>query len=77
MKKPQKIQDMFKRLLLALMLLATCTTLFAQAPSGVPYGNPEPVDLDLFNVLLFIVVPILIVITYFWYRRKKKRDNND
>lgn len=68
---------MFIRLILALIFSAISTTLFAQAPSGVPYGNPEPINLDLFNVILFIVVPILIVITYFWYRRKKKRDNND
>jgi len=73
----EKIQNMFKRLFFALILSVTCTTLFAQAPSGVPYGDPEPINLDLFNVILFIVIPILIVITYFWYRRKKKRDNND
>ena len=45
----------------------------AQAPGGVPYGQPEPVEFDLFNTIILIVLPILLIIFYFWYRTRKKK----
>jgi|GEM_PF-1864497 len=45
----------------------------AQAPGGVPYGEPKAVEFDLFNTILLIVVPVLLIIFYLWYRRRKKR----
>jgi len=45
----------------------------AQAPGGVPYGQPEPVEFDLFNTIILIVLPILLIIFYFWYRARKKK----
>ncbi len=34
----------------------------AQAPGGVPYGEPKPVEFDLFNTIILIVVPVLLII---------------
>jgi hypothetical protein len=45
----------------------------AQAPGGVPYGEPEPVEWDLFNVILLIVIPVLVLLVYLWRRHKHKK----
>ena len=45
----------------------------AQAPSGVPYGQPEPLEFDLVNVIVFIVVPVLIIFLYIWFKRKNRK----
>jgi membrane protein DedA with SNARE-associated domain len=45
----------------------------AQAPGGVPYGEPDPVEWDLFNVILLIVIPVVVLLVYLWRRRKKKK----
>lgn len=46
---------------------------YAQAPSGVPYGDPEPVEWDLFNIILLIAIPVIILIFYFKRKRNKKK----
>lgn len=68
-----KIKCMFKKSGLFILLLIFSTLLFAQAPGGVPYGDPEPVEWDLFNVILLIGIPVLILVVYFWRKRNKKK----
>ncbi|WP_340112908.1 hypothetical protein [Maribellus mangrovi] len=64
---------MLKKSGLFILLLVFSTLLFAQAPGGVPYGDPEPVEWDLFNVILLIGIPVLILVVYFWRKRNKKK----
>lgn len=45
----------------------------AQAPGGIPYGEPQKVNFNLFNTILLIVIPVLLVVFYFWYRNRKKK----
>ena len=66
--------DMYKKLIFLFLIQIAATALsLAQAPGGVPYANPEPVDFNLFNTILLIVVPVLIFIIFFWYRRRRKK----
>lgn len=44
----------------------------AQAPSGVPYGNPEPVEFTPGNIIIFVVIPLVIVFLYLQYRKKQR-----
>lgn len=45
----------------------------AQAPSGVPYGQPEPLELNLFNIIVFIVLPLVLIVIYIGFKRKKRK----
>jgi hypothetical protein len=51
----------------------------SQAPDGVPYGDPEPLELTPFNIILYIVVPVLLFVVLFLYRKslKKKQRKDD
>jgi len=59
-----------KSYLFVLTFLISVIT-FAQAPGGVPYGEPEPVHWDLASIILLIVIPVAILFVYF--KRKKKK----
>jgi len=61
-----------KYFFLAVFLIVAIQSM-AQAPRGVPYGQPEPLKFDLVNVIVFIVVPILIIFLYFWFKRKNRK----
>ncbi|WP_321372855.1 hypothetical protein [uncultured Draconibacterium sp.] len=54
-------------------LLFVSALAMAQAPSGIPTGEPEPLELNLVNIIVFIVLPVIIVILYIYWRRKKRR----
>ncbi len=45
----------------------------AQAPGGVPYGEPKPVEFDLFNTIILIVLPVLLIIFFIWYRKRRNK----
>lgn len=45
----------------------------AQAPDFVPYGDPEPVEWTLFNIILLIVIPILIFIAFIFIKKNRNK----
>jgi len=63
----------FRKLSFLILMFTFWLQSQAQAPGGVPYGEPEPVEFDLFNTIILIVLPILLIIFYFWYRTRKKK----
>ncbi len=63
---------MFKKSGIFTFLLFISALAIAQAPSGVPYGKSEPLELNLANIIIFIVLPVLVVILYIYWRRKKR-----
>lgn len=62
-----------------LFLVVTFTSVFAQKPDGLPKPVTEPIDLNLFNIVLFFVLPVLLIAYYIYYRRSKakKRKKTD
>ncbi len=65
---------MIKKVLLTINFLILFLYIFSQAPGHVPYGKPEPVDFDLFNIILLIVLPVLLIIIYIFQRKKNRRN---
>lgn len=69
---------MKRKFLLLLFLLNIFVAALAQTPDGLPNPVPEPVDLTLFNIILYFVLPVLLIIFYIFYRRSKiKKQKND
>nr|WP_321357125.1 hypothetical protein [uncultured Draconibacterium sp.] len=64
---------MLKRSGIFILLLFISVFTEAQAPSGIPTGKPEPLELTLTNIIVFIVLPLVIVILYIYWRRKKQK----
>ncbi|MCG6186172.1 hypothetical protein [Maribellus maritimus] len=63
---------MIKKILLAINFIVLWATVYSQGPTTLPGANPEPVELNLLNIILFIVVPVLLIIVYIIYRQNKK-----
>jgi hypothetical protein len=59
-----------------LVLLLVQLHVTGQTPDMYPRPVPQPVGIDTFNIILYIVVPILIVVAYFAYRNWKKKPGN-
>ncbi len=57
---------------LFLLLLTTAFGAFAQTPEMGPHPVPEPVEPSLFNIILYIVIPVSLGIFYIYYRKKKR-----
>ena len=45
----------------------------AQTPDNYPPVDPEPVDFSLFNIILYIFLPLLLIGGYLLYRRSRKK----
>lgn len=45
----------------------------AQTPQNYPAPGPEPVEINLFNVLVYIGVPALIILLYILIRRRSSK----
>ena len=71
--KSFKLQQLLRKTVSLFLGIMTTFSTFAQAPGGVPYGNPEPVEWDLFNVILLIIIPVVILLIYFLRKRNKKK----
>lgn len=53
---------------------------YAQTPSNYPAPIPEPVKLDLINIIVYIILPVIIVVAYILIRRsvrKKRQEEAD
>lgn len=67
------LQRMIKKAAIFTFLLLVTAVVMAQVPSGIPSGTPEPLELTLTNIIVFIVLPVIIVILYIYWRRKKRK----
>lgn len=57
-----------------LMVLIASLIAVAQTPEHYPPPVPEPVAPTLFNIILYVVIPVLLVVFYIYYRRKKRKE---
>ena len=64
---------MLRRLPISWILILFWSTVQAQAPSGIPYGEADPLEFNLANIIFFIVIPVLLIVVYFLNRKKQKR----
>lgn len=64
---------MIKEASIFTFLLFVTALAMAQAPSGIPTGKADPLELTLTNIIVFIVLPVVIVILYIYWRRKKRK----
>ncbi|QIA08500.1 adenylosuccinate synthetase [Draconibacterium halophilum] len=64
---------MIKKASIFTFLLFVVTLAIAQAPSGIPTGKAEPLEMNLPNIIFFIVLPILLLIFYIIWRRKRRK----
>jgi len=65
--------SIFKKSGIFTFLLFVTALAIAQAPSGVPYGKSEPLELNPANIIVFIVLPVLVVILYIYWRRNRRK----
>nr|WP_320000525.1 hypothetical protein [uncultured Draconibacterium sp.] len=64
---------MIKKASIFTLLLFVTALAMAQAPSGIPTGKPDPLELNLTNIIVYIVLPVVIVALYIYWRRKKRK----
>nr|WP_319570712.1 hypothetical protein [uncultured Draconibacterium sp.] len=64
---------MIKKASIFTLLLFVTAFAMAQAPSGIPTGKPDPLELNLTNIIVYIVLPVVIVALYIYWRRKKRK----
>jgi len=64
---------MLRKQTILLFFLVLWTFVKAQAPDIIPYGEPEPLEFTLTNIIVFIVIPVLIIIAYIFYRKNRKK----
>lgn len=58
---------------LSLLFLFVVLQLNAQTPDHYPPVEPEPIDFSLFNIILYILLPLLLIGGYLLYRRSRKK----
>jgi hypothetical protein len=59
--------------IISLVFIVFVLQLNAQTPDNYPPVNPEPIDFNLFNIVLYILLPMLLIIGYLLYRRSRKK----
>lgn len=67
---------MKRKFLTSLFLLFAMVAAMAQTPDMYPPPVPEPVDLTLFNIILYFVIPVAMIVFYIYYRRSKRKKRN-
>lgn len=60
---------------ISLLFIFFVVRLNAQTPDHYPPVEPEPIDFSLFNIILYIVLPLLLIGGYLLYRRSQKKAN--
>ncbi|RKD86179.1 hypothetical protein [Mangrovibacterium diazotrophicum] len=63
---------MKRELTTLMMVFQGMVVAFAQTPEHYPPPVPEPVAPTLFNIILYLVIPIALVIFLIYYRRKRR-----
>lgn len=64
---------MYRKIRYSLLWFMSVTNALAQSPDMYPPTVPETVDVNLFNIILYIVLPIGLVAAFFWYQRSQKK----
>lgn len=64
---------MYRKTLHSFLGLLSSTVASAQSPDHYPPTVPETIDFNLFNIILYIILPIALVAVYFWYRRSQEK----
>ncbi len=64
---------MSRKILFSILWFFLLTNTFAQSPDMYPPTVPETVDVTLFNIILYIVLPIGLVAAFFLYQRSQKK----
>ncbi|WP_372933595.1 hypothetical protein [Mariniphaga sediminis] len=70
----------FRKLVVVFSFLVFGIKAYSQSPDMYPPTVPEQVEFDLFNIVLYIILPLAIFATYFGYRyskRKKQRKKEE
>ena len=67
----------FKKIIFFLTFLLIGMVIFAQAPDFYPPTVPEKIEINIFNIILYIVLPIGLVAVYFWYQRSQKKKHSN
>ncbi len=65
---------MKRKITATMFLLLIIVTAIAQTPDMYPPPVPEPFELTLFNIILYIVLPVALIVFFILYRRKKKKE---
>jgi heme/copper-type cytochrome/quinol oxidase subunit 2 len=60
---------------LLIFLITAQILVSGQSPDMYPPPVPQPVEVDTFNIILYIVLPVLIVVAYFSYKNWQKKQN--
>ena len=62
----------FKKLVVVFSFLASGIKAYSQSPDMYPPTVPEQVEFDLFNIVLYIILPLAIFCHLFWIPLFKK-----
>lgn len=54
-------------------MIAFMRNAHAQTPQHYPAPDPEPVEINLFNILVYIGIPVLIILLYILTRRRSSK----
>ena len=57
----------------ALVMLLAVVSGIAQTPEHYPPPVPEPVAPTLFNIVLYVIIPIALLVFLIYYRCKRKK----
>lgn len=72
---------MYQKIIFTISILIMCIVASAQTPDHYPPPVPQPVEVNLFSIILYVVLPIGLVVAYYFYQRtqkkKKKSANNN
>ncbi len=68
---------MYRKIIFSIAVLLFSLVSFAQSPDLYPPTVPEAVDVNLFNIILYIVLPIALVAAFFWYQRSQKKNRQE
>jgi heme/copper-type cytochrome/quinol oxidase subunit 2 len=63
-----------KVLLVVAMMVFSAARCFAQIPQNYPDAETKPLEINLYNILLYVVAPVIIIIAYFMIRRRSRKN---
>lgn len=68
---------MHLRILIIFSLLKMGIQSFAQTPEHYPPPVPQPVEVNLLSIILYVVLPIGIIAAWYFYQRSQKKKFNE
>lgn len=70
-------KNMLRKTTLLFYFMLIWNIICAQAPDIIPYGESEPIEFTVTNIIVYIVLPVLIVIGYLYYRKKQREKERE